>query len=60
MSVVEMRKKSHLIIRIIPENLGSYSSPVIDFVELCGSELAASTTTATNTHEAEKERKFAT
>jgi len=36
------------------------SASVIDFVELCGSELAAGPNTATNSHEHEKDRKFAT
>jgi hypothetical protein len=54
-----MRRRSHLIVRLIPENLMG-SAPVIDFVELCGSELAASPSTASNTHENEKDRKFAT
>ena len=42
MSVVEMRKRSHLVVRLIPGNIILGSSPIIDFVELCGSELAAS------------------
>jgi len=54
-----MRRRSHLIVRLIPENIMG-SAPVIDFVELCGSELAASPSTASNTHENEKDRKFAT
>jgi len=57
--VPEIRKRSHLIVRLIPENVIGFA-PVLDFVELCGSELAASPTTATNTHEHEKDRKFAT
>lgn len=55
-----MRKRSHLVVRLIPESIQLGSSPVIDFVELCGSELAASASTASNSHECEKDRKFAT
>lgn len=59
MPVAEMRRRSHLIVRLIPDNIMGYA-PVIDFVELCGSEFAASPSTATNSHEHEKDRKFAT
>lgn len=59
MSVPEIRQRSHLVVRLIPDSIMG-SAPVIDFVELCGSELAAGPNTATNSHEYEKDRKFAT
>ena len=52
-----MRRKSHLIVRITPEDM---QGAVIDFVELCGSDLAAQSESATNSREQEKDRKFAT
>ena len=60
MSVVDMRKRSHLIVRLIPENISAGFTPVIDFVELCGSDLAASASLAAGTRASEKERQFAT
>lgn len=60
MSIVELRKRSHLIVRLIPENISTGSTPVLDFVELCGSDFAASATVASGSRTSEKERKFAT
>lgn len=54
-----MKRKSHLVVRVIPEsNLHTTSS--FDFVELCGSDLAASQdVVASETRESERDRKFA-
>ena len=52
----DMKRKSHLIVRIAPENLGGGN---FDFVELCGSDLAANLDFASNTREMEKDRSFA-
>lgn len=52
-----MRRKSHLIVRITPEHL---QGAVVDFVDLCGSDLAAQSDMATNSREQERDRKFAT
>lgn len=61
MSAPDIRRKSHLIVRILPETLSAAGiSPAIDFVELCGSDLAAEATVGTNSRESEKDRKFAT
>jgi hypothetical protein len=61
MTATEMRKRSHLIVRILPETLGAAGiSPAVDFVELCGSDLAADATVGTNSRDSEKDRKFAT
>ena len=60
MSVIDMRKRSHLIVRLIPENISAGFTPVIDFVELCGSDLAASASLASGSRASEKERQFAT
>jgi len=57
----ELRKRSHLIVRILPETLsGAGVAPAFDFVELCGSDLAAEATESTNSRDCEKDRKFAT
>ena len=45
-----------MIVRIAPENLGGAT---YDFVELCGSELAANCEVGSNTREMEKDRTFA-
>jgi hypothetical protein len=45
-----------LIVRIAPENL---HGATYDFVELCGSDLAANFEPASNTREMEKDRTFA-
>lgn len=60
MNVVDLRKRSHLIVRLIPENISAGFTPVIDFVELCGSDLAASASLASGSRASEKERQFAT
>jgi hypothetical protein len=61
MPASDLRKKSHLIVRILPETLGAAGiSPAIDFVELCGSDLAADAIVGTNNRDSEKDRKFAT
>ena len=60
MSTVELRKRSHLIVRLIPENISAGFSPVFDFVELCGSDFAASANVASGSHQSEKDRLFAT
>ena len=61
MSVIELKKRSHLIVRILPETLsGAGVAPAFDFVELCGSNLAAEVPFGTNTREGDKVRKFAT
>ena len=60
-NAAELRKRSHLIVRILPETLsGSAATPAYDFVELCGSDLAAEATVGTNNRDSEKDRKFAT
>lgn len=45
-----------MIVRIAPENLGGAT---YDFVELCGSDLAANCEVASHTREMEKDRTFA-
>ena len=55
-----MRKRSHLVVRLIPENISAGFTPVIDFVELCGSDLAASASLASGSRASEKDRQFAT
>ena len=60
MNMVELRKRSHLIVRLIPENISAGHSPVFDFVELCGSDFAASPNVASGSRASEKERQFAT
>ncbi len=45
-----------MIVRIAPENL---HGATYDFVELCGSDLAANFEPASNTREMEKDRTFA-
>ena len=62
MNIVELRKRSHLVVRVIPESISSGMSPVYDFVELCGSDLAANPamTKAVGTGPSERERVFAT
>ena len=60
MNIVELRKRSHLILRLIPENIPAGSTPALDFVELCGSDFAASANVASGSRTSEKERKFAT
>ena len=58
-NAAELRKRSHLIVRILPESLNG-APPAYDFVELCGSDLAAEATVGTNNRDSEKDRKFAT
>ena len=58
MNIVELRKRSHLLVRLMPENISTGTSPVYDFVELCGSDLAANT--VNNVIASERERIFAT
>jgi len=60
MNIVELRKRSHLIVRLIPENISAGFSPVYDFVELCGSDFAASANVASGSRASEKDRQFAT
>ena len=60
MNVVDMRKRSHLIVRLIPENISAGFTPAFDFVELCGSDLAASASIAAGSRSSEKDRQFAT
>ena len=60
MTIVDLRKRSHLIVRLMPENISAGSTPVYDFVDLCGSDFAASASLASNSRIAEKERQFAT
>lgn len=60
MSVVDLRKRSHLIVRLIPESISAGRQPVLDFVELCGSDFAASANLASGSRSSEKERIFAT
>jgi len=59
MSVEDLKKKSHLIVRIIPENIAVGQVPVLDFVELCGSDLAANVALHSASRENERDRKFA-
>ena len=56
MNIVELRKRSHLIIRLIPENISAGFSQVFDFVELCGSDFAASANIASQSRANEKDR----
>ena len=56
MNIVELRKRSHLIVRLIPENISVGFPPALDFVELCGSDLAASANVASGSRTSEKER----
>ena len=58
MNIVELRKRSHLIIRLMPGSISTGTSPVHDFVELCGSDMAANT--VNNLIASERERIFAT
>lgn len=63
LSTVDMKNKSHLVVRLLPDNLPSGVSSqmsVIDFVELCGSDLSATPSFATNNRAEENDRKFAT
>ena len=61
MSVTDLRKRSHLIVRLYPETLsGAGLASPVDFVELCGSNFAAEVPFGTNTREGDKDRKFAT
>ena len=60
MNIVDMRKRSHLIVRLIPENISAGFTPVYDFVELCGSDFAASASVASGSRASEKDRRFAT
>lgn len=60
MNLVELRKRSHLIVRLIPENISAGFTPAFDFVELCGSDLAASVSVASGSRTSEIERQFAT
>jgi len=53
-----MKRKSHLIVRVIPES-NIYSTNSFDFVELCRSNLAANQEIAAETRESERDRKFA-
>jgi len=56
MNIVELRKRSHLIVRLLPENISAGFSAVFDFVELCGSDFAASANVASGSRASEKER----
>ena len=61
MNIIELRKRSHLVVRLIPESISSGMSPVYDFVELCGSDMAANpSVTKTGQMASERERIFAT
>lgn len=51
----ELRRKSHLLVRIAPESMQG----TIDFVELCGSDLAASGEVASSSREVDRDRRFA-
>ena len=56
MSIVDLRKRSHLVVRLIPENISAGFTPVYDFVELCGSDFAASASVASGSRASEKDR----
>ena len=58
MNIVELRKRSHLLVRLMPGSISDQRSLVHDFVELCGSDMAANT--VNNTMASERERLFAT
>ena len=59
LNIVELRKRSHLLVRLMPGNISdSTMTQVHDFVELCGSDMAANT--VNNTMASERERIFAT
>ena len=62
-NITDLKRKSHLIVRIMPDSLGAgpqNSSSVIDFVELCGSDLSATPMFASSNMTDEKDRKFST
>lgn len=54
----QLRHKSHLVVRVIPE-AALISLQSFDFIELCGSDLAAASEIASDTRESERDRKFA-
>ena len=54
-----MKRRSHLVVRVIPES-SVQSRLSFDFIELCGSDLAAcSEVMASDTRQDEKDRAFA-
>jgi len=48
-----------LVVRVTPESPTNLDLACYDFVELCGSDLAANSEFASETREAEKDRSFA-
>lgn len=55
----DMKRKSHLVVRVSPECPVSYDQLSYDFIELCGSDLAANLEIGAETRESERDRKFA-
>lgn len=53
-----MKRKSNVVVRVTPQS-ATHSEHSFDFVELCGSDLAASMETAAETRETERDRKCA-
>lgn len=54
-----MKRKSHLIVRVSPDGPTNLDLVCYDFVELCGSDLAANSEFASESREAERDRSFA-
>ena len=54
-----MKRKSHLIVRVSPDGPTNLDLVCYDFVELCGSDLAANSEFASESREAERDRNFA-
>ena len=60
MEIESIKRRSHLIVRVTPESPTNLDKVCYDFVELCGSDLAAnSEIAASETREAERDRNFA-
>lgn len=57
--IEHLKRRSHLVVRVTPECPINLDQLCYEFVELCGSDLAANINIASETREAERDRHFA-